>query len=156
LLERGADVNAQSVYGATPLHQAAWRGHLLLLQTLLTAEPELNITTNGGTSDGIDFGMTPLILAIRRQSLPMVRALLDAGADVNDRNLYDRTALHYAAERAESKVIELLLDHGAEPNPVDYEGATPLALALKGGAQPDVIQLLRDRGGVSNPADDPK
>jgi ankyrin repeat protein len=103
--------------------------------------------------------MTPLILAIRWplvQSLSMVKSLLDAGADANARNQYDRTALHYAVERNVPRLIELLFDHGAEPNPVDNEGATPLDLALKIGAQPDVIQLLRDRGAVPSPARDQK
>jgi len=60
-----------------------------------------------------------------------LRALLDAGADPNQRGVNDWTPLHAAAARDEDTSIELLLIHGADPTArtrIDDLG-TPLELA---------------------------
>jgi ankyrin repeat protein len=69
-----------------------------------------------------------LIRAAGRDSLEGVRLLIELGFDVNAR---ERTAaLHEAAMRGNLAIIELLLDHGANPNMHDtgYD-ATPAAWA---------------------------
>lgn len=70
-----------------------------------------------------------------------VRVLLDAGADIEDRNSHGRTALHVAAERGNINCMELLLSKGAMPSASDHEGMTPLHLAA-GARQLLAIKLL--------------
>ena len=67
-------------------------------------------------------------MAAGRDSLEGVRLLIELGFDVN---AHERTApLHEAAMRGNLAIIELLLDHGANPNLRDpgYD-ATPAGWA---------------------------
>ncbi len=62
-------------------------------------------------------GETPLMKLCRSGSAAEVKALLDAGADVNARSeYYRRTALYYALDNpAPAAIVEVLLTHGADP-----------------------------------------
>jgi truncated hemoglobin YjbI/ankyrin repeat protein len=73
----------------------------------------------------------------RKDDPEYVRALLDHGASANDRRAGDpdgatgvralnATALHYAARAGFLRTIEVLLDHGADPDARDSQGRTPL------------------------------
>jgi ankyrin repeat protein len=72
--------------------------------------------------------------------------LLDKGADVNAADMYNRTALMYAATGPFPEMVELLLDHGAEVNRRDQgEGFTALMFAGAEG-NTDVVRLLLQHG----------
>jgi len=73
----------------------------------------------------------------RKDDPDYVRALLRHGARADDRRSGDpgstsgvdalnATALHYAAKAGFLKTIEVLLDHGADPDARDSHGRTPL------------------------------
>jgi truncated hemoglobin YjbI/ankyrin repeat protein len=73
----------------------------------------------------------------RKDDPEYVRALLDHGASANDRRAGDpegatgvralnATALHYAARAGFLRTIEVLLNHGADPDARDSHGRTPL------------------------------
>ena len=73
----------------------------------------------------------------RKDDPEYVRALLRHGASVNDRRTGDpegttgvralnATALHYAARAGFLRTIEVLIDHGADPDARDSHGRTPL------------------------------
>jgi truncated hemoglobin YjbI/ankyrin repeat protein len=73
----------------------------------------------------------------RKDDPEYVRALLHHGASANDRRAGDpegatgvralnATALHYAARAGFLRTIEVLLDHGADPDVRDSHGRTPL------------------------------
>jgi len=73
----------------------------------------------------------------RKDDPEYVRALLRHGASVNDRRTGDpagttgvralnATALHYAARAGFLQTIEVLIDHGADPDARDSHGRTPL------------------------------
>ncbi len=61
-------------------------------------------------------GFTALLFAVRAGSLEAVRALLDAGADVNDTLSDGESALVVATANAHWEVASFLLDRGADPN----------------------------------------
>jgi hypothetical protein len=76
------------------------------------------------------------------------------GADVNQRNSWGYTPLHYAAVRGDHAMIDYLLAKGAEINAVSRLGQTPTDMARGGGAGfhyraelPKTVQYLVDRGG---------
>jgi ankyrin repeat protein len=108
-----------------------------LLETLLAAGADLRLTTVDGT--------TPLMVAAglgRATFSPglqrgprsetaerAVKVLLDAGAEVNEVNEADFTALHGAAFRGLNEVIQILVDRGADLNARDFRGRTAFRMA---------------------------
>jgi hypothetical protein len=58
-----------------------------------------------------------------------VKVLLDAGAEVNEVNEADFTALHGAAFRGLNEVIQILVDRGADLNARDFRGRTAFRMA---------------------------
>ena len=66
----------------------------------------------------------------RKNRAYVTELLLSRGADVNKRSgRYHATALHQAAIRNSTDVIEVLLKHGASTNIKDNGGNTPIDLA---------------------------
>lgn len=83
--------------------------------------------------------------AVRAGDPNEVRALLSAGADVDDADASGRTALMVAAEQDDAVMVELLLEAGADATQRTDEGVSVLTIA-KAEASPDVVALLRSAG----------
>ena len=93
-------------------------------------------------------GKTALILAAAsgQGSLPLCRALLDAGAYIRACDEDGKTALEWCAANRHPEAIELLLERGADPNRSDFNGKTPLiaaAASFPANAPTAVGALLR-------------
>lgn len=101
---------------------------------------------NGRDADG----MTPLICAAYRHSLPSVQALLDGGADVNARDSLGMAPLHAAAYEGATDVVKLLLARGADPSARDSGGHAPLEYAKASGHQ-DVATMLSKPAPAAHP-----
>lgn len=71
-----------------------------------------------------------------REICATLKVLLDAGADMNGKNVQQRTPLHLAVNAhsgkadSSSQVVEFLLDHGADPFAQDNTGSIPLHIAF--------------------------
>jgi ankyrin repeat protein/mono/diheme cytochrome c family protein len=77
-------------------------------------------------------------------SLDSMKRLLTAGADVNARNRFRSTPLHWAVHDAAK--VTLLVARGAEVNAKQIEGRTPLFLAASMGSSQQTVRLLIDHG----------
>lgn len=97
-------------------------------------------------------GGTPLHRAAERGLPEVVLTLIRHGASVNARRPERKDApLHFAAE---AQTAALLIQHGAEVEPLDWSGRSPLHWAAQFG-RPDVAALLIEHGAeVHRPADD--
>ena len=72
-----------------------------------------------------------LFAAAARGDAETVAELLDQGVNVESCDSNHLTALHYAAMHARPNVVDVLLDHGANPNAYDTKGGfTPLHWAV--------------------------
>jgi ankyrin repeat protein len=109
-------------------------------------------------------GLTPLVYAVRSDDLDSVKALLAAGADINQVTDYGWSPLLVATQNRFYKLGAYLLDHGADVNLGNKGAWTPLYLAtdnrnIEGGDYPvrkadmdhlDYIKLLIDKGANVN------
>lgn len=86
-----------------------------------------------------------LMYLVNEGDLDGIRELLDSGTDVNFRDIDHRTALHLAACQGYVDVAKFLLEKGAEVDPQDRWGSTPLADALH-YKNHDVMKLLEKHG----------
>lgn len=76
---------------------------------------------------GVQGGHTALLLAVREGHTDAIKALLDAGADVNQVSAGDRTSpMLMAAINGQYDALLQLLAAGANPNLASEAGATPL------------------------------
>ncbi|GLD97299.1 hypothetical protein PINS_up005983 [Pythium insidiosum] len=148
MLDRGVNVNpATSLPDTTALHQAAFKGNLVLVRLLLAHGADIH------PHDWED-GDTALHMAAYQGHHDVVKLLLDSGADVNCQNdLNHRTPLHGAAYLGHVDVVRLLLTRGADVFAVDSRtGETPLHVAASTG-QVDAIRLLVEAGANINETD---
>ena len=87
-----------------------------------------------------------LMAAARKGDVATLKALLDAGADVNSMTRYGATALSFAADKGHVEVVTLLLERGADVNVKDtFYGATPLTWAI-GKGHTAIIKALVEKG----------
>jgi uncharacterized protein len=137
---------------ADEIAQAVYRRDMAALRKLSTADANLRDQD----------GFTPLMHAVLAQDADpaIVTVLIDRGADVNAADSHQGyTALHFAARDQNAALVRTLLGAGAEPDPVDVFGDTPLwrsvmnssgdlattKLLVEHGADPNV----RNRSGIS-------
>jgi uncharacterized protein len=86
-------------------------------------------------------GLTPLIFAARQGDLVTVKALVAAGADVNETSEFGWSALLVATQNKYYRIGEYLLQHHADPNIANGGGWNPLYIAtdnrnIEGGDYP--------------------
>ena len=65
-----------------------------------------------------------------------------ADHNLNARDVYDRTALHWAAEKDSNEIVRLLVDYHADVTVQDEHGLTPLHIAVDEGSSLTLAELL--------------
>jgi ankyrin repeat protein len=102
LLELGANPNARSAEGATPLMNSVQSNKIAHLNLLISAGADVNA--------GDDRGFTALHRAAEMGHVQMVKILLKNGAD-SDVEAGGHTALSLAEMRERNEIVELLRGH---------------------------------------------
>ena len=136
-------VLALAVLGAagpadSPVADAAERGDLEAVRTLLKGGADVNTAQNDG--------MTALHWAATRNDAEIARTLLYAGATVRaTTRLGGYTALHLASRAGSAEVAGQILEAGADPNVYTTTGVSALHFAADADA-PGVVALLAAHG----------
>jgi ankyrin repeat protein len=174
LLAGGANVDATTEYGLTPLALSAENGTNasgdiveLLLQkganpNLLRASGETVLMTaafagnvkaveallargaNPNAKEKVK-GQTALMWAASEGHLDVTRALLAHGAEVDARSMRESTALHLTARQGRIDMVRLLLDAGADINAKAADKSTALVVAVIRG-HVDLAHFLLNAG----------
>jgi ankyrin repeat protein len=181
LLDRGANVNARETWhGETALMWAAAEDHGSVVALLASRGADLNVKSTVPEFPKVKVdaatmvftalprgGLTALMLAARQGAAEGVRALAEAGADLNAVDPDGTTALNIAIINAHYDTAALLIEKGAGLDIGDAAGMTPLYAVVdmehqepmvnrplpkpSGRLVPiDVVKILLDRGANPN------
>jgi ankyrin len=139
MISKKVNVNAPQADGTTALHWAAHWNDVEAVQILLKAGANPSTTNR--------FGASPLSEAAISGHAPLVKALLDAGADAKTLSTPDgETVLMSAARSGNVDAVRMLLDRGADVNAREkYKGQTALMWAASERHAP-IVKLLIERG----------
>lgn len=141
LLEKGADRSSRARFGCTPLHRARDKAHMEAFRALLEE--------NGAAIRYKDGAHLIHVVAAHPfgDDVDAIQMLLQRGAKVTDKDDLGQTALHFAAGAGNRKIVQLLLEEGAD---VNYVGKTSsvISLACKGG-HIEVAKILFDKASLS-------
>lgn len=91
---------------------------------------------------------TPLQIASRDGLITIVKCLIDHGADINQIDKAENSALMLAANEGHCKIVELLIAKGANIHHENKNGNTALLLAAW-EVHADVVQCLLNHGAKS-------
>lgn len=141
LLENGADINAKSESGTTPLLYAAFQGRSELeLKQMVEVGADWKICNN--------YGNTVLHLATEAGNYKAFQYFASLGANTNATNNNGETPIHFLRwTRTNFKeMLNLLLKHGADINAKSKSGNTVLLNAVFQRKSVNVLKQLVDNG----------
>ncbi|KAF1467738.1 Ankyrin repeat domain-containing protein 6, partial [Eudyptes moseleyi] len=147
LINKGAKV-AVTKHGRTPLHLAAHRGHLHVVQVLLKAGCDLDIQDDGD--------QTALHRAAVVGNTDVIATLIQEGCALDRQDKDGNTALHEACWHGFSQSAKVLVKAGANVLAKNKAGNTPLHLACQNSHSQStrVLLLGGSRADLKNNAGD--
>lgn len=166
LIDRGADINAQTRLGTTPLHRAISTNNQQVATVLVTKGAEVNVTN--------DEGETPLYLAVKKKNVEAVDSLMLNNADPNFFEKESKAPLIAALSTEQWDMVRKILPHqmrmldanlifkllvisddvdliqaflqkGYDTDVTNKEGVSPIHLAAMRGNL-EVLKLFLDSG----------
>ncbi|XP_055420544.1 ankyrin repeat and SOCS box protein 9 isoform X1 [Bubalus kerabau] len=133
LLQYGASPHPENDL-ASPIHEAAKRGHMQCIESL--------VAHGGDIDQNIHHLGTPLYMACENLQVACAKKLLESGVNVNQGRGLD-SPLHAVARASSGELVSLLLDFGADTEARDAEGKRPLELVPP---ESPLSQLLKREG----------
>jgi ankyrin repeat protein len=139
LIEAQANLKAKGAWGDTALHKAVYRHNTAIVEKLILADQTLLELTN-------DRKLTALHIAASNESIPILAALIDNGANLNTKNSNGQTALHISiSNRYKKCALKLIQSRGCSLNDLDDKGFTPFHLAVMSG-HIEIVKALIEAG----------
>lgn len=139
----GVDLRDRDYQQRTPLFFAVDWGHTDMVSFLIRKGANVNARTSHGYS--------ALHMATgTRNSGPIMRLLIDHGADVNATADNRTTVLQSAVQDESSEAFQMLLDRGANPEALNFFGSTVITDAVLSRNEAIVTMLLQRRVSLSH------
>ncbi|HET6373542.1 MAG TPA: ankyrin repeat domain-containing protein [Candidatus Polarisedimenticolia bacterium] len=134
LLGKGAEVNAATEFGATPLILAADRGHVEVVKALLAGGADVN-------KKDTTYDSSPIVWAAYNGHAAVVALLLQSGATGAE------DTLGMAIERGHVEVVKAILASGKVPK----ESLGSALSAAKQSSKPEIAEVLIQAGAAPLP-----
>lgn len=130
------------------IRRAAWSAAILLLATWGPG------CSGAGPAAAVSYSNDPVedfVRAVEFGDAAKVAALLSQQPALIDlRDAAGQTAIHYAVVHNNPRVIEVLVEHGMDPNIRDFNGHTPLSVLEDSGIRAeDARKTLMRLGGTN-------
>ncbi|RYP70089.1 hypothetical protein DL771_005706 [Monosporascus sp. 5C6A] len=145
LFGKGADVDAKSKDGRTPLSYAVWNRSAAVVKLLIKAGARVDVED--------EIGGTPLSYAVCNGRKEVIKLLLKKGSQADSEDGIIEKLLFSAAEKGHEEIVGLLLETGkADADAKRDDGQTPLWRAAREGHEA-VVKLLLEKGANANAKD---
>lgn len=89
------------------IHDAVRTGNSQKMMEIISKRPDR-------VNEKDDFGTTPLHIAVEKGNIPIIKQLIQKGAEVNAKDNDGRTPLDFLAMRPNEEIEELLRQYGAK------------------------------------------
>lgn len=142
-IEKGANYKHRNRNGISLFLSAVGDINYALVKYLVD-EKKINVNEidNVG-SNALIWHVYSIKISKRKRNNNLLILLLNNGIEINHKNNYGDTALHFAVRnKIDSETIKILLDYGADVAAKNNKGKTPLDIAVEKGNK-DVINLLK-------------
>lgn len=141
LVEAGADLNAQNIFGETPLLRFISRGNKEVALFLIENGADVNLKDERNVS--------PLNIAVSNGYIELAGKLLEKGADINEIGFENKTPLQWAFICQKKEMIRFLIEKGADVN-VPFEDGQTLARVAVDRYDDEILDLLLQAGADIN------
>ena len=147
LTDPDINLNVKNNFGEPALVFAARHGHTEIVEMLLSHHDiDVNIID--------DDNWTPLMYASLKNRIGVVKLLLACPDLINTKNKYMYTALMFASDKQNCKIVKLLSSHfWLDINDKSFSGETALSKAAR-WAHDKVVKILLAHGAKPNEIDD--
>ncbi|KAM5141554.1 ankyrin repeat domain-containing protein 22 isoform 1-T3 [Mantella aurantiaca] len=151
LAEDPKSLNVKDSFGGdTPLICACRRGHIGVVNYLLSMKADINLKNNKERTclhyavrkrfNFLDYLLIVILMPVMligyvimisksKQNERLIRLLLHSGVDVNAADNSGNTALHYACKMKTQAIVPILLEANANPYIKNQEGESPIDIA---------------------------
>jgi len=137
-LIKNGDINTSDESSWSLLYSVVNAGRKDYLDLLIAAGMEVE------SQVGDQEESSPLHVAAAQGHVECLKTLLDAGADIEARNIYEETPLHLAAGKGHVECLKALLDKHADKETKTMYGYTPLYLAASAGQVECLMVLIKE------------
>lgn len=146
-LASGGNINGyHQPTGWTPLLMATSQGDPALVAYLFDKFADPSRTSK-------DFGLSPAHLAVRKNSMDLIRLVLEKHPSSVHEQSHDGTSVLLAAvdtspPKVRNDMVRMLLEAASDPNNANKDGWTPLGMAVVRKYQQAIKLLIQHRGSI--------
>jgi len=143
----GITANQVDDSGRTLLHHAVLAGNMGIVEFLVSVKK-----VDPNFQDSLKKSALHWICDIQEPKIEIARYLVKNGAEVLLRDVNGNTPLHYACAAGSQGLVELLLQHGVDPN-IKNDAGFPPSAQINGPDEAKIAVLLKDYSENTDDAD---